>query len=197
MRKRIALWLLVAASLSGGAAADTPGEALRLAFANADTATHQRNALTYRIGNVTFRQQVTKVRPDRVHLLTTPENGPQQQAIVIGRTIFSKQESGAWIESPVPPRMESLNDPTAGLVKLLSSLREGPHQTHNGREQRVFAGRVRWQAGANHNEGDVEVMVDLLQKLPTRITFTGRCGSRTCSFAQLLEFGPHLTVERP
>jgi hypothetical protein len=179
-----------------GAFAETPGEALQHAFKNADAATHKRSDLTYKIDTASIRHVLTIVRPDRTHLLVTPASGPGQEAIVIGRALYTKQKN-TWVESRTPPQVTSLPDPTAGLQEIFASLTERPLQMFNGREQRVFGGKVRWQAGRNVNAGTVEILVDRRRMLPTRTSFMGQCATRACSFIQTMEFNTSLTISAP
>jgi Cft2 family RNA processing exonuclease len=139
---------------------------------------------------------VTKVRPDRTHLVTVPANGPAQEVIIIGRTLYTRQ-GNTWSESPAPAQPGLSLDPTAGLKAVGSQLTERPRQTLNGRQQRVFAGEASWQAGRNLNKGTLEILVDAGRKQPTRLRFAGQCGSRACSFTQTMDFSTSLAVTAP
>src|SRR5262245_14990136 len=189
-------WTLLIVLLPGGALAETPAQTLLQAFQNADVATHKRGDLTYKVDAASVRHVLTKVRPDRTHLVVTPASGPGQEAIVIGETLYTRQNN-TWTDSPAPAQIGTPLDPTAGLKEIFASLTERPRQTLNGRQQRVFAGNARWQAGRNFNDGSVEILIDAARKLPTRTTFTGQCGSRACSFTQTMDFSTSLTVAAP
>jgi hypothetical protein len=139
---------------------------------------------------------VTRVRPDRLHLVVTPPSGPGQEAIVIGRTLFTRNGT-TWTETPAPDDFNVPPQPTAGLETIFEGLKEGPRRVIDGREQRMFAGNVRWQAGRNTNEGNVEIAIDAAHMLPTRMAFTGQCAHRTCTFTQTMDFSSSLTVTRP
>ena len=178
---------------SGRGFAQTPGEVLQQAFANAAAATHIRSDLTYTIEKASVRQVLTKVAPDRTHLVITPAGGPVQEAIVIGKRLYIRQQD-TWIESPAPANLGTPPNPAAGLEEILATLTERPRQTFNARPQRVFAGKVHWQAGRLNNEGDVEILIDAQRTLPTRTLFNGRCGDRNCTFTQTLDFSTNLTV---
>jgi hypothetical protein len=178
------------------AVAETSSEFLVQAFKSADAATHKSTELTYKIDNATFRHVLTKVEPDRLHLVISPASGPSQEFFSIGGTFYTKQNEH-WIESPALGPIGNVPDPTSGLEVIFSGLTERPHQMQNGREQRVFAGQTRWQAGANWIEGSVEILIDLRSQLPTRTSFDGNCGTKACSFTQSMEFGSNLSVEPP
>jgi hypothetical protein len=191
------IWgVLLVPLLVSPARADTPAEALGEAFRNAATATHQRSDLTTEVDGATSRQVVTRVRPDRTHLVTAPANGPAQEVILIGRTLYTRQNQ-AWSESPAPAPPGPPLDPTAGLKAIFSQLTERPRQTLGGRPHRVFAGEASWQAGRNLNRGTVEILVDAGRRQPTRLSFTGRCGGRACRFTQTMDFSTSLTVTVP
>jgi hypothetical protein len=191
------IWcVLLVPLLVSPARAETPAEALLQAFKNAETATHTRSDLTTTVDGATSRQLVTRVRPDRTHLVTVPANGPAQEVILIGRTLYTRQ-GNAWSESPGPAQPGLSLDPTAGLKAVCSQLTERPRQTLDGRQQRVFAGAASWQAGRNVNKGTLEILVDAGRTLPTRLSFVGQCGSRACSFTQIMDFSASLTVTAP
>ena len=190
-------WIWPLVLLSGESAlAETPTEALLQAFKNAEAATHQRSDLTYTIDTASFRHVLTKVGPDRTHLVVTSASGQDQEAIVIGKTLYTRQNN-TWTESPAPAQVGAPPNPAAGLQDIFASLTERPRRTLNGRAQRVFAGKVRWQAGRNFNEGAAEILIDALRTLPTRTVFKGQCGSRACTFTQTMNFSTSLTVTAP
>jgi hypothetical protein len=197
-RKRKWLSCIVIVMSLGGATAvaETSSEFLVQAFKNADAATHKSTELTYMIDNATFRQVLTKVEPDRLHLVISPATGPSQEFFAIGGTFYTKQNDH-WIESPALGPIGNAPDPTSGLDVIFSGLTERAHQMQNGKEQRVFSGQTRWQAGANWIEGSVEILIDLHSQLPTRTSFVGSCATKACSFTQSMEFGSNLSVDPP
>jgi Tachylectin len=190
------IWLLVL--ISGQAAlAESPVDVLRQAFKNEDAATHKRIELNYTIDTANFRHVLIRIRPDRVHLGVGSSGGVVQEAIVIGKTLYTRQGTNEWTESPAPAQIALPTHPAAGLEKAFTGLAEGPRRPVNGREQRVFAGNLRWQAGRDFNEGAVEILVDAGLTLPTRIAFTGQCASRPCTLTQTLDFSTSLMVTAP
>ena len=190
------IWLLVL-MLGQAALAESPSDALRQAFDNEEAATHKRADLTYTIDATSFHHVLIRVRPDRIYVGVGSSSGQSEEAFVIGRTLYMRHGTDAWTESAAPAQIGQLPQPIVGLAKALASLAEGPRRTIDGREQRVFAGNLRWQAGRNFNEGMAEILVDAERMLPTRISFTGQCANRPCTLTQTLDFSNTLVIAAP
>jgi hypothetical protein len=191
-----ALCVMFAALVPAQTSAEPPREAIAQAFKASEAAAHRRVQLNYRIADRDFSQVTSRVLPDRTHIVVTRPGSPPQEYFAIGREFFSKS-GGRWQSEPFPLRISTDTTMVDAFMPHMAGLQEGPRQTVNGRQQRVFAGTIGWQSGHVRNTGSLQLLIDAQSKLPTRATFDGQCGAAKCSFTQTFSYDRSITIERP
>jgi hypothetical protein len=190
------LSVTLAALVPAQTSAEPPSEAIAQAFKASEKAERRRVQLNYRFADREFSQVTSRVLPDRTHIVVTRPGKPPQEYFAIGREFFSK--SGAkWQSEPFPLRISTDASAVDAFMPHMAGLQEGPRQTVNGRQQRVFAGTIGWQSGQLRNTGSLQLLIDAQSKLPTRATFDGQCGAAKCSFTQTFSYDRNITIDRP
>jgi hypothetical protein len=156
----------------------------------------KRASLTVRRGTSETHYRIERVLPDRLRMHWR-RDARDQEFIVIGKKMFSREGGGAWSTTPTTPGI----DVPISVAKLfengLEDLREQSTVVQDGVVQRVFTGRISWLAGRTRNYGEFRIAIERDSTLPRRLNFKGLCGTTECSFEHLIVYDPSITIEPP
>jgi hypothetical protein len=156
----------------------------------------KRATLTVRRGASETHYRIERVLPDRLRMHWR-RDAREQEFIVVGKTMFSRSDGGAWSVSPTTPGIAMPISVTKLFENGLEDLHEQSTAVEDGVVQRVFTGKISWLAGRTRNDGEIRIIIERDSALPRRLSFKGVCGKIECSFEHLLVYDSSISIEPP